>query len=78
MPCEYDSQRGGFPLAVLERPQPAEFQCVACQLIARDAVTACKGLCPSRIHTSPPCKATGLDEIFALLSLLRCRGPSVL
>jgi len=42
-PCEYDPACGGFPLAVLEQPQPAELCCVACQRIARDAVTACKG-----------------------------------
>jgi len=54
VPCEYDAQRGGFPLAVLEHQPPAELCCVACQRIARDAVTARKGPCLGLYaHTSP-------------------------
>jgi len=59
VPCEYDAQRGGFPLAVLEQPQPAEFCCVTCQRIARYAVTVCKGSYLSdRIRTKPHCSYT--------------------
>jgi len=52
VPCEYDPDCGGFPLAV---PQPAELCCVACQRTARDAFTACKGPCLSaRMRTQAP------------------------
>jgi len=49
VPCEYDPECGGFPLAVLEHLPPAELCCVACQRLARDAVTACKGPRASRL-----------------------------
>jgi len=75
VPCDYDAQRGGFPLAVLEHPPPAEFCCVACQRIARDAVTACKGpraSSPSRAHESALRKAAiFLALVCAALLLLQ-------
>jgi len=80
MPCEYDAQRGGFPLAVLVQPQPAEFCCVACQRIARDAVTACKGPrvpSPRRAHERPISKAAIFLALLRL-SCCCCRGPLVL
>jgi len=43
-PCEYDPLCGGYPLAILSTPLPPDFSCVVCQRIARDALTACKGL----------------------------------
>jgi len=43
-PCEYNPLCGGYPLAILPTPLPPDFSCVVCQRIARDALTACKGL----------------------------------
>jgi len=71
VPCEYDAQRGGFPLAVLEHLPPAELCCVACQRIARNEVAACKGpraSSPSLAHESPLSQAA----IFLALLCLPC------
>jgi len=46
LPCDYDALGGGFPVPILESQLPPEFDCVICERIARDAVTACRSPCP--------------------------------
>jgi len=47
--CNYDPICGGYPASILTTPLPPDFTCIVCQRIAREALTACKGL-----HTSRP------------------------
>jgi len=49
--CAYDPLCGGYPLAILATPLPPDFVCIVCQRIARDALTACKGLRTSYVLT---------------------------
>jgi len=81
--CEYGPDCGGFPLAVLEDPQPAEFFCGACQHIARDAVTACQGpraSSPRRAHSCPLSKAAIFLALLChplfLLQGVTCGAPA--